>query len=259
MGFLDITVWDVLISLGLFTVIIVVSIIYRLSLAKDLAIGAIRSFIQLIAAGYILKWIFGFDKWYIVLLTLVVMTLIAGYHALRRADEPLGKSMIYATGGIIIGSSIVLTVMFAFIIRVDPWYEPHYVIPLGGMVINGAMNGVSVGMVSLKNAIKSNRDYIDSALALGVRGDIAARKFYRQAIKTALIPMINTLMTVGIVQFPGIMTGQIMAGADPTQAVLYQIVIMYSITTALCLAVIVGLRFYVRSFFNKAQQLVVGE
>jgi putative ABC transport system permease protein len=259
MDILELTVWDVLISLGLVAIIVVVSITYRLTLEKDLAIGAIRCFIQLIAAGYILKWIFGFDKWYVVLLTLVVMTLIAGYHALRRADEPLGRSLVYVIGGIVIGSSIVITVTFGLIIRVDPWYEPQYVIPLGGMIINVAMNGVSVGMHSLKNAIKSNRDYIESALALGIRGDRAARKFYRQAIKTALIPAINGLMTVGIVQFPGMMTGQITAGADPTQAVLYQIVVMYALAAAQCISVIVGLRFYVRSFFNKAQQLVLEE
>ena len=259
MDFLDITIWDVLISLGLVAIVVVVSISYRLALEKDLAIGAIRCFIQLIAAGYVLKWIFGFDKWYIVLLTLVVMTLIAGYHALRRADEPLGRSLVYAIGGITIGASIVLTVTFSLVIRVDPWYAPQYVVPLGGMMINGAMNGVSVGMLSLKNAARDNREYLDSALALGVKGEVAAQKFYRQAIKTALIPTINGLMTVGIVQMPGIMSGSIIAGVDPTQAVLYQIVVMYALAAAQCLAVIVGLRFYVRSFFNKAQQLVVGE
>jgi len=256
---LQLTIWDVLISLGLLAIVIVVSISYRLTMEKDLAIGAIRCFIQLIAAGYVLKWMFGFDKWYVVLITLVIMTVIAGYHALRRAEEPLGKTLIYALGGIIIGASLVLTAMFAFIIRIKPWYEPHYVVPLGGMIINGAMNGVSVGMLSFKNAVKNNRGYIESALALGIKGNVATRKFTRQAIKTALIPTVNGLMTAGIVQFPGTMTGQIIAGADPTQSVLYQIVIFYTIAAAQCLALIVALRFYGGSFFNRAQQLVVGD
>jgi putative ABC transport system permease protein len=254
--FVKISVVDVLFSLGAVAIIIVVSVSYRLTLEKNLAIGAVRTFIQLIAAGYILKWVFGLDRWYVVLAMIAVMTVIAGYHGARRVSGPIGKNVLYATGAIMVSSSAVIFFTFAVVVRVDPWYKPHYLIPVSGMVINGAMNGVSVGMSALKAGIESSRERIEAALSLGATGRLAISPLMKNSIRTALIPTVNGLMTAGIVQLPGMMSGQIIAGVDPTQAVLYQIVIYYILAAANCLAVIMGLRFYSGSFFNRAEQFV---
>jgi putative ABC transport system permease protein len=255
--FVEISVLDVLFSLGAIAIIVVVSVSYRLTLEKSLAIGAIRTFVQLIVVGYVLKWVFGLDKWYAVLAMITVMTLIAGYHGAQRITGRAGIDVLYATGGVMVSSAALIFFTFAVVVRVDPWYKPHYLIPVSGMIINGAMNGVSVGMSTLKTAISSNRERIETALSLGATGGLAVAPLVKNSVRTALIPTVNGLMTAGIVQLPGMMSGQIIAGADPTQAVLYQIVIYYILAAANCLAVIVGLSFYARSFFNRAQQLTV--
>jgi len=254
--FVEISVFDVLFSLGAVAIVAVVSISYRLTLEKNLALGAIRTFVQLIIVGYLLKWVFGLDKWYAVLAMVLVMTLIAGYHGARRVPGPVGKNVLFATGAILVSSSAVIFYTFAVVVRVDPWYKPHYLIPVSGMVINGAMNGVSVGMTTLKTAVDSGRERIEAALSLGATGRMAVSSLVKNSVRTALIPTVNGLMTAGIVQLPGMMSGQIIAGADPTQAVLYQIVICFILAAANCLAVILGLRLYSASFFNRAQQLI---
>jgi putative ABC transport system permease protein len=254
--FVEISVFNVLFSLGAVAIVAVVSVSYRLTLEKNLAIGAIRTFIQLIAVGYVLEWVFGLDRWYAVLIMITIMTLIAGYQGARRVTGPVGKNVLYATGAIMVSSSAIIFFTFAVVIRVEPWYKPHYLIPVSGMVINGAMNGVSVGMSALKTGVESNRERIEAALSLGAMGRLAISPLVKSSVRTALIPTVNGLMTAGIVQLPGMMSGQIIAGADPKQAVLYQIVIYYILAAANCLAVILGLRFYSRSFFNKAEQFV---
>jgi putative ABC transport system permease protein len=254
--FVEISVSDVLFSLGAVAIVAVVSISYRLTLEKNLAVGAIRTFVQLIVVGYLLKWVFGLDKWYAVLAMVVVMTLVAGYHGARRVPGPAGRNVLYATGAIMVSSAAILFYTFAVVIRVEPWYKPHYLIPVSGMVINGAMNGVSVGMSTLKTAVDSGAERIETALSLGATGRLAISSLVKNSVRTALIPTVNGLMTAGIVQLPGMMSGQIIAGVDPTQAVLYQIVIYYVLAAANCLAVILGLRLYSASFFNRAQQLV---
>ncbi len=254
--FLEISVLDVLLSLGALAIIAVVSVSYKLTLEKSLAIGSVRTFIQLIFIGYILKWVFGLDRWYVVLGMITIMTLIAGYHGGRRVTGVVARNVLYATGGIMVSSAAVIFFTFAVVVRVDPWYEPHYLIPVSGMVINGAMNGVAVGMSALQTAAGANREQIETALSLGCTGRLAVAPLVRNSVRTALIPTINGLMTAGIVQIPGMMSGQIIAGADPTQAVLYQIVIYYILAAANCLAVILALRLYAGSLFNRAQQFI---
>lgn len=255
--FLDITVIDVGLSLGTVVVVAVVSLSYRLALGKQLAVGVIRTFFQLLLVGYILEWVFGLDRWYVVLAMVVFMTLIAGWHGARRVPGFTARNVLFATGGIMVSSAAVLLYTFAVVVRVDPWYEPSYLIPVSGMVINGAMNGVAVGMANLEGAVRASGERVETALSLGATGRKAIAAMVKNSIRTALIPTINGLMTVGIVQIPGTMSGLIIGGVEPSQAVLYQAVVCYVLAGANCLAVILGLYFYSGSFFSGAHQLAV--
>jgi len=245
---------DVAISLGLIAVVLVVSLLSRLFLEKDLLIGTVRCFIQLVIVGYILNWVFGLEHWYAVLAMLLVMMLIAGYSASRRVEGRGEKRIVVASFAVMAASFSVIMVVFSLVIPLDPWYDPRYVIPISGMIINGAMNGVSIGMATLRTQLKDRADAVLAALSLGASSAQASAPMVRESLKRALIPTINGLMTAGIVQLPGMMTGQIVAGVDPRLAVLYQIVVYYMLAASVSLSAIIGVKMYRRRFFNKIHQ-----
>src|SRR3569623_2692060 len=115
------------------------------------------------------------------------------------------------------------------LLRVEPWYSPQYAIPLLGMILGNTLNGISLGLDRLGGELSGRRAPVEALLALGATRWEAARGPIRQAVRTGLIPTINAMMVVGIVSLPGMMTGQILAGADPVEAVKYQIVMMFLI------------------------------
>ena len=97
------------------------------------------------------------------------------------------------------------------VLSLDPWYDPRYAIPLSGMIFSAGMNAVSLAA-----------ERYDAELSNGaVPADALPT-----ALNAALIPQVNTLLAVGLVALPGMMTGQILAGVEPLIAVRYQIVVM---------------------------------
>ncbi len=109
----------------------------------------------------------------------------------------------------------------------DPWHDPRYTIPLAGIVLGSVMTGVSLGLSGLLAGAARERAAIEAQLTLGAPRFIALRPFLRQALRNAWIPLINQMSAAGLVTLPGMMTGQIIAGMDPLEAVKYQILIMF--------------------------------
>ena len=142
----------------------------------------------------------------------------------------------------------------AAIVRVRPWYTPQYAIPLLGMILGNTLNGVSLGLDRLGSELAVRRDQVEAILALGATRWEAARPLLQQAVKTGLIPTINAMMVVGIVSLPGMMTGQILAGASPVEAVKYQIVIMFLIASATALGTVAVVLLSYRRLFNENHQ-----
>jgi len=254
-GFVELTIGDVAVALVFVVLVAAVSALNRLFLEKDLLVGTVRSFVQLLAVGYVLKWVFGLDKWYVVLATLAAMIAVAGYHGARRVGDRRGRVVVAATVAILIASVAVIVILFAAVIRVEPWYDPRYVIPIAGMIVNAAMNGASLGMATFGTSARENAERLEAALAAGAPSQLAAKPYVRDAVKKALIPTINMMMTVGIVQLPGAMTGMILAGVAPHASVLYQIVIVYMIAAAAAAGAMAAVLWYARSFFTAAHQL----
>jgi putative ABC transport system permease protein len=257
-GFVELTLPDVAIALVFVGVVAAVSALNRLFLEKSLLVGTVRTFVQLLAVGYLLKWIFGLDRWYAVLAAIAAMVAVAGYHGARRVGRGAGRAAVVATAAILLGSVLVILVLFGAIIRVEPWYNPRYLIPLAGMIVNAAMNGASLGMATFAASVRADAGRLEAALAAGASSRTAARPYVREAVKTALIPTINMMMTVGIVQLPGAMTGILLAGGAPTAAVLYQIVIIYMIAAAAAASTMAAVLWYSRTFFTAAHQLRLG-
>jgi putative ABC transport system permease protein len=142
-------------------------------------------------------------------------------------------------------SALVTGLAVAGLIQPQPWYNPQYLIPLLGMVLGNTLNGISLGLDRFMEGLRNGRDRVETDLALGATRWEACQEVVRDAIRVAMIPTINSMMVMGLVSLPGMMTGQILQGAAPEAAVRYQIVILFMIASATALGVfgVVGLAY----------------
>ena len=118
------------------------------------------------------------------------------------------------------------------IVQVEPWYEPRYVIPLAGMVLGNSMTGIALALERVFADLDRRSDELLALTALGATPWEAAHQSVRDALRAGLIPTINSMAAAGIVFIPGMMAGQILAGADPLTATGYQIVVMLMVAAA---------------------------
>ena len=136
--------------------------------------------------------------------------------------------------------------------------NPQYVIPISGMLMGNTMTGVSLGVKTFFKNLEDQSVRIETLQNMGVKPDQLFMPFVRQAMETAILPTINTMVGIGIVSLPGMMTGQILSGTLPTTAILYQIAIMIAICTTVCLATFGTLYFGYRTLYNERSQMVFG-
>ncbi|WP_319533487.1 ABC transporter permease [uncultured Cohaesibacter sp.] len=170
-----------------------------------------RMLLQLITIGFVLSYLFSARQSYLVLITIFVMMLAATWISLNPLRRPSKILYWYAFLSIILAGSITLVIVTVGILQADPWYQPRLIIPLAGMVYVVSMNAISLSAERLMAELE-NRTPLDDAR--------------KSAARAALIPTINSLLAVGLVSLPGMMTGQILSGVDPLIAVRYQIVVM---------------------------------
>ncbi len=235
----------------------VISVALRLGMERFLLLAAARTVGQLLLIGFVLQWVFEIDRWYVVLALMTVMTTIAGTAAVRRVDSRYPGIWLDAVVSIWASSWLITAVaVFGVLQGVTPWYQPRYTIPLLGMILGNALTGVSLGLGRLGEEFLTRRDRIETLLALGATRWEAARESVSRAIRTGMVPVINSMMVVGIVSLPGMMTGQLISGIDPSEAVKYQIVIMFLIASATGLGTVgVALLGYWRLFNGRHQFL----
>lgn len=155
----------------------------------------------------------------------------------------------------LVGSGLTLAYVTQVVLSVEPWYEPRYLIPLFGMIVGNAMNGAALAAERLASELESHRGEVEAYLALGATPARAAAEPVRRALIASLIPTLNGLTTVGLVQLPGMMTGQILAGLSPLLAVRYQIVVMFMLAGATAMTAMLVVFWYRRTFFTPAAQL----
>src|SRR5262249_33585000 len=140
------------------------------------------------------------------------------------------------------------------IVPVKPWYSPQHAIPLLGMILGNTLSGISLGLDRLGGELRARRTQVETLLALGATRWEAAREPMRHGVRTGMIPIVNGMMVVGIVSLPGMMTGQLLAGIAPIQAVKYQIVIMFLIASGTALGVVSSVLLSFLKLFNDHHQ-----
>jgi putative ABC transport system permease protein len=253
----DVSWINLVLAAGLILIAIGISRWQSLGLAKDLFVGAVRSVVQLILVGYVLIYVFATDYWYVTIAALLVMLIAATRATVKKRENKAEKHRLQLITGsaMMIGSAFTLFYVGTLVVHVTPWHNPRYLIPLFGMIVGSAMNGAAIAIDRFEGEMTMRRGEVEAYLALGADIRQASAICVRQALRAALIPTINGLMVIGIVTLPGMMTGQILAGASPLVAVRYQIVVVFMQAAAVSITTWLITRWYQKSFFNSALQL----
>jgi putative ABC transport system permease protein len=233
-----------------------ISAVLSLGLGRRLMVAAVATVVQLLLIGLILQWIFGLDRWEAVVGIMLVMTLVAGVAAVQRTHLRFPGIWLASLVSVWASAWLMESLALFAVVRVDPWYSPHYAIPLLGMILGNTLNGIALGLDRLGGELTAQRAQVEALLALGATRWEAARQPIQQAVRTGMIPTINAMMVVGIVSLPGMMTGQLLAGVAPVEAVKYQIVIMFLISSATALGTVAVVLLSYLSLFNADHQFL---
>jgi putative ABC transport system permease protein len=248
---------DLALASALVVVAMAIAAWQRLGLARGFAIGAVRATVQLVAVGYVLTFLISTRRWYLVLLTLLVMLLAATVTATDRQKDGRSRLFVISGVGMLVGAGLTLAYVDAVVLRLHPWYDPQYLIPLFGMIIGNSMTGAALAAERLNSEMELRRGEVESYLALGASPARASAEPVRRALAAAMLPTLNMLTVVGIVSLPGMMTGQVIAGSSPLTAVRYQIVVVFMLAGAVAVTSAIVALWYRRTFFTAAEQLVV--
>lgn len=241
-------------SLIYFLLIILLMIMKRSKVDKTklLIVASFRMTVQLVLVGFVLSYVF--ENKHPVFTYLFLISMIGfSIHRVLSLQSQLNKKF-----KIIIGLSIAisgLSVLFFFVaivVRV-PIFDPQYTIPLAGMIVGNAMTGLNLGLGNFINSLNKEKSKLYALTAIGIEPDKILLPFVRQAFETALLPTINSMLGMGIIFLPGMMTGQILSGTLPTTAIMYQIAIMIAICTSVCLTVFLSLNLGYKTLYDKNQ------
>ena len=242
---------DVALSLLLVAVAIVVSRIRRADLERDILVATFRSFAQLLAVGFVLEYVFDSQS-RLTPVVLAVMVLTATLTSGKRGRRVPGAYLIAIAA---VGAATAGTLGVLLVLGIVP-AEPRSAIPLGSMVISGAMTATSLVMTRLYDDLASHRREVEARLSLGMTSTEAAAPWHRAALRTGTLPIIDQTKVVGLVALPGAMTGMLLAGASPASAIRLQLVVMYMLLGGNAFAALVAGTLTLRRLFTPHHQLL---
>lgn len=228
----------------------------KIDQTKLLLLASFRMSVQLILAGLILTYIFKNPHPFFVILYLLVMIIYSVKRVLSKSKN-INMNFKIAVA-ISLGLSCVFVLSFLVILVVgENIFNPQYTITMAGMIIGNAMTGVSLGLKTFTENLTKQRTKIEALLNLGVTPKKILLPYVNNSLETALLPTLNNMLGMGIVSLPGMMTGQILSGTNPSTAILYQIAIMIAICAASCLSVFCSLNFGYKTLYNKRNQILL--
>ena len=256
-SYLELAYWQVGLAALLILANGALSVALQLGLGRRLLVAALRTILQLLLVGLVLQKIFTLNHWLPIVGLALVMVLIAGHAAVRRTSRRYPGIWLSSTLSILVSSWVIAGLALGAIVRVDPWYLPQYAIPLLGMILGNALTGISLGLDRFAEALVQGKDQVELYLTLGATRWEAALPAIRQAVRTGMIPIRNSMTVFGLVCLPGMMTGQLLAGVPPSEAVKYQIVIMFLIASVTALGTVGAVLLSYLRLFNRRHQFLV--
>jgi len=253
---IEISNLHLLMAFGLVVVVIGLSLWQKLGIHRSIAVAAIRCAIQLIAIGYVLGWVFSLNRWPLVVAYVLAMVAVAAQTAYSNQKRKVRRGTYPTIAlSLFVGGVISLIVVQYMVIGIHPWYNPQYLIPISGMIFGNAMTAVALCLNSFAGALKDNADEVEQRLALGATRNQAAGRHIRNALRAALMPVVTSMMVTGIVMLPGMMTGQILSGIDPSKAVKYQVMVWFMILGGNGISTALLMHLSLNKFFTAAHQL----
>jgi putative ABC transport system permease protein len=257
--------WQLAVAVSLILISAAISAALQLGLGKRLLLAAVRTTVQLLLIGLVLEWLFVPGRaWYFVLAMMSAMTFIAGISAVRRNEHRYAGIWIDSVVSMWATSWLMTAVALFGVVQIQDakehpsWYTPQYAIPLLGMILGNTLSAVALSLDRVAHELVSTRDQVETLLALGATRWEAGRRAVQQAVRVGMLPTISTMLVTGVVSLPGMMTGQIIAGQDPSQAARYQIMIMFLIAAGTALGTFSVVLLCYRRLFNSDHQFLPG-
>lgn len=225
----------------------------KIEQSKLLFWASIKMSVQLMLTGFVLEYIFGTPKPIYVGLYLVAMLGFATHRTFSTVPGLNRDFKLAVFVGLVVSSLFVLG-FFVMGVVGENILNPQYTIPLAGMLVGNSMTGVGLGIRSFMQSIEKEKLKINTLINLGVAPNDILRPFANNALETAILPTLNSMVSMGIVSLPGMMTGQILAGTSPNNAIMYQIAIMIAICASVCICVFISINWGYKSLYNSKQQ-----
>ncbi|BCJ98475.1 ABC transporter permease [Anaerocolumna chitinilytica] len=251
-GMNNISITSLLISSSLVLVALFFSYWQKLKLEKETIISVIRAVVQLVIVGYILEYIFGFKNPFFTTLLILFMIFNASYNAARRG-KAIKRGLIISFLSIVVGTIVTLSIL---LLSKTIQYEPYQIIPVSGMIISNAMVALGLCYKQIVSDFKNKREEVETKLSLGADILPSSIEIIRDSIKTGMLPTIDSAKTLGIVSLPGMMTGLILAGSSPMEAIKYQIMVTFMLLSTTSISSFIACYLSYRSFFNSRKQLI---
>ncbi|HDB4596259.1 TPA: iron export ABC transporter permease subunit FetB [Staphylococcus aureus] len=244
-------------ALGLTALLLVIPIIisYKegLHIIKDLIVATLRAVVQLIILGFLLHYIFKInDKWLLVLCVFVIIV-NASWNTISRSSPVMHHVFLISFVAIFVGTALPLVGTIA---TGAIQFTANEVIPIGGMLANNGLIAINLAYQNLDRAFVQDGTNIESKLSLAATTKLASKGAIRESIRLAIVPTIDSVKTYGLVSIPGMMTGLIIGGVPPLQAIKFQLLVVFIHTTATIMSALIATYFSYGQFFNARHQLV---
>jgi putative ABC transport system permease protein len=252
--------WQMIAAYGFVLILMLIVKLKGIPREKEILISSVRMTIQLILTGYILVYLFNVPSPLYTILILIAMEVFSVYNIIKRTKTKLSLKLKQIIAfSMFVGTTSCLFYFLLVVVRISPWYNPRYFIPIAGMLIGNSMTGISLGVSRLVDGMQTQKNLVEGALMLGATPKTAAKQIVDNAFDSAILPTINSMVGMGIVFLPGMMTGQILSGTSPVTAIEYQIAIMLGILGSVALTVILFVQLGYKTFFNNESQLIIGD
>jgi putative ABC transport system permease protein len=254
---IDLSFWQVALAYVFVVIVLVIVRLRGIKREKEIIISSIRMTLQLVLVGYLLVYVFDNPSPWVTIGIIVIMEAFAVFTIIRKFKHQMSWALKTVVAfSMTSGTLVCLFYFLLVVVRVSPWYEPRYFIPIAGMIIGNSMTGISLGTSYLIEGMTVKRHLVEEALILGATPKKASKDIIDSSFDSAILPTINSMVGMGIVFLPGMMTGQIISGISPLTAIAYQIAIMLGILGAVALTVMIMLQMGYRTFFNRQDQLL---
>ena len=232
---------------------IIVSYKEKLHIIKDLLIATLRAVVQLVILGYLLHFIFGVNQKWLLLIFVLIIIINASWNTISRASPVIHHVFWISFMTVFVGVALPLV---GVILTGAIQFKPNEVIPIAGMLGSNGLIAINLAYQNLDKEFVKEMSQIEAKLALGATPKLSSKATIRNSIKTAIVPTIDSVKTYGIVSIPGMMTGLILGGVAPLEAVKFQLMVVFIHTTATIMSALIATYLSYKQFFNHRDQLI---